>query len=54
VTLNAPGADGLSSTCATVEAALMQELLNNPGSYYVNVHNADFPDGAARGQLVQP
>jgi hypothetical protein len=51
VTLTAPGADGLSSTCATVEATLMQELINNPQNFYVNVHNADFPDGAARGQL---
>jgi hypothetical protein len=52
VTLNAPDANGLSSTCATVEAALMMELVNNPQNFYVNIHNADFPDGAARGQLV--
>src|SRR5262245_16076466 len=52
VTLTAPGADGLSSTCATVEAVLMQDMVNNPANFYVNVHNADFPDGAARGQLV--
>jgi hypothetical protein len=51
VPLTAPGEDGLSSTCATVEATLMQDMLNNPENFYVNVHNADFPDGAARGQL---
>jgi hypothetical protein len=51
VPLTAPGADGLSSTCATVEATLMQDMLNNPENFYVNVHNADFPAGAARGQL---
>jgi hypothetical protein len=51
VTLTAPGEDGLSSTCATVEATLLQDMLNNPENFYVNVHNADFPAGAARGQL---
>jgi hypothetical protein len=24
----------------------------NPAGYYVNVHTADFPDGAARAQLA--
>jgi hypothetical protein len=51
VPLTAPDANGLSSTCATVEATLMQDMLDNPESFYVNVHNADFPDGAARGQM---
>ena len=27
------------------------ELLANPGDYYVNVHTAEYPDGAIRGQL---
>jgi hypothetical protein len=51
VTLNAPGENGSSNTCATVEASLMQDMVNNPANYYVNVHNEEFPDGAARGQL---
>jgi len=51
VPLNAPGENGLSSTCAVIDAALMQEMVNNPANFYVNVHNAEFPDGAARGQL---
>jgi hypothetical protein len=51
VPLNAPGENGLSNTCVIVDAALMQELINNPQNYYVNVHNAEFPDGAARGQM---
>jgi protein-disulfide isomerase-like protein with CxxC motif len=51
VPLNTPGENGLSSTCAVIDAALMQEMVNNPANFYVNVHNAEFPDGAARGQL---
>ena len=42
---------GSSSGCATVSADLVKGLLKTPAEYYVNVHNADFPDGAIRGQL---
>jgi hypothetical protein len=51
VTLTPPGADGKSSGCATADAALVKDILQNPGAYYVNVHNADFKAGAIRGQL---
>lgn len=29
----------------------VQEILANPSSFYVNVHNGEFPGGAVRGQL---
>ena len=50
VPLQAP-TDGSSSACATVDRELAKEILKSPADYYVNVHNADFPAGALRGQL---
>jgi hypothetical protein len=52
VTLTAP-ANGASEGCATVTRELAQSLIQTPGDYYVNVHNADFPGGALRGQLAK-
>jgi len=42
---------GTSSGCASVTRALAQEMIRNPGAFYVNVHNTPFPPGAIRGQL---
>jgi hypothetical protein len=50
VPLAAP-TSGTSSGCAEVERALIKAIIQNPGAYYVNVHNAAFPGGAVRGQL---
>ena len=50
VTLTAP-TDGSSKGCVTADAELIKAIRQNPRAYYVNVHNADFPDGAVRGQL---
>lgn len=52
VPLNAP-TSGSSSGCLTVDADEVKEIRNDPGNYYVNVHNAAFPAGAIRGQLVK-
>lgn len=42
--------NGLSG-CVSVDAELIKVLRQTPAAYYVNVHNADFPPGAVRGQL---
>jgi hypothetical protein len=35
----------------SVDPGLIKAIRQNPSAYYVNVHNADFPAGAVRGQL---
>jgi hypothetical protein len=49
VGLSPPNALGFSFGCTTSSAA--DAIVANPSGYYVNVHNADFPAGAVRGQL---
>lgn len=49
--LTPPDASGHSKGCASADAALAKDLLQNPGGYYVNVHTATFKAGAIRGQL---
>ncbi|HEX6098650.1 MAG TPA: CHRD domain-containing protein [Thermoanaerobaculia bacterium] len=45
------------NTLTNGTADITQELANqinaNPSGFYVNVHNAEFPNGAIRGQLVR-
>jgi hypothetical protein len=52
VPLQTPNAAGTSSGCATAARALVNAILAGPASYYVNVHTAEFPAGAVRGQLT--
>lgn len=44
-------ADGSWKSCVAADKTLLHEIMKNPGEYYVNVHTADFPNGAIRGQL---
>ena len=46
-----PPTDGTSSACAEVDRELALAILMSPSDYYVNVHNAEYPAGALRGQL---
>lgn len=52
VFLTPPDATGGVVGCTSgVDRQLIQDILKNPGSYYVNVHTSDYPPGAIRGQL---
>lgn len=48
--LEAP-AEGSLDACIDDQAELAGRIQADPSGFYVNVHNADFPNGAIRGQL---
>ncbi len=50
VGLSAP-TSGMSSGVVEVDKELIKAIRQNPGAYYVNVHNPAYPAGAVRGQL---
>jgi hypothetical protein len=39
------------SGCTGADASLVSKIKSQPQNYYVNIHNAAFPNGAVRGQL---
>ncbi len=53
VPLDVDGFEGSSEGCIEPmeDAAILQEIVDNPAGYYVNLHTEDFPAGAIRGQL---
>ena len=49
-----PAEIGQGESCLTGQkAADIERILANPAGFYVNVHTADFPGGAVRGQLAE-
>lgn len=40
-----------ATTCVVVEESVFDGIQDDPSEYYVNLHNAKFPNGAIRGQL---
>lgn len=50
LTLDAP-VRGESHGCLSVERTLAAAIIAEPSNFYVNVHTADYPNGAVRGQL---
>jgi hypothetical protein len=52
VSLSAPDAGGASSGCVDADDSVVDDIIANPGQFYVNVHTTDFTGGALRGQLT--
>jgi CHRD domain-containing protein len=46
-----PELSGVSGCVKGVDPGLIRAIRRHPRQYYVNIHNAPFPDGAIRGQL---
>jgi hypothetical protein len=51
VPLEAPTGGTAEGCVENLDRALVLAILKNPGAYYVNVHNAEYPGGAVRGTL---
>jgi hypothetical protein len=48
-----PANEGGYKGCASGSEWTQDRIDNNPGAFYVNVHTAQYPNGAIRGQLHQ-
>ena len=49
--INVTGDDG--DECVALQRDVTKAIAADPAAYYVNVHTADFPKGAVRGQLAK-
>ena len=48
------GATSPAVGCVKVKRGLLKQVKRAPDAFYVNLHNAEFPAGAIRGQLAKP
>ncbi|MEU0691235.1 CHRD domain-containing protein [Streptomyces uncialis] len=49
--LGAARGNSLTATVTVTDGTLLQRLRDDPGGFYANLHTAEFPGGAVRGQL---
>lgn len=49
ITIDPKGTD----MCIAVEPDVLKPIVATPEAFYVNIHNAEFPGGAIRGQLAK-
>lgn len=49
ITIDPNGTD----MCIAVEPDVLKPIIATPEAFYVNIHNAEFPGGAIRGQLAK-
>lgn len=47
------GAVSPAKGCVKAKKDLLRKIKNKPEKYYVNLHNAEYPAGAIRGQLTE-
>ncbi|MFF2523413.1 CHRD domain-containing protein [Streptomyces liangshanensis] len=47
------GRESVYGTVKVTDAALLKSLTSDPGQFYFNLHTAEFPGGAVRGQVHQ-
>jgi len=45
--------NGVAGTVAGLDPAVLKGINAHPAGYYADLHTADFPDGAVRGQLFR-
>lgn len=53
IPITPPDASGYMKDCITPSATLFKEIADNPGGFYLNIENREFPSGALRGQLAR-
>lgn len=41
------------SHCSNTDAQALNDIVDNPSNYYIDVLSSDYPEGAVRGQLAR-
>ena len=47
------GTGSFTSAAISVDAGVIQQIIDNPAGFYFNVHTPLNPSGAVRGQLTR-